>query len=347
MTIPQHIIHKLGELGISTEPNTNIENWNPIPVLDHEEQQKLSDLTILASYEQLIEQGFGVVQEVFTPQECDELIEVIRSQTKLGLVKNLLFEEHPLMYAAVVNERVLTLARTFLGEECILMSTSATILGQAGTGLYPKGLQCYGLHSDQPTYDPTITKSSRLNAPRNRNNMITFCVVLSDGYNKDTGATYVVPGTHKLGRHPTADAISHAQEISEPIVAGRGDAVFWDGNVWHAFGVRQIPGERIVVHITFGNPSAFEAEDHFDAIPASSFMGKPYEKEFIQLLRRDPTTGEVVTPHPRTRQLYWEEVSIRFMEALPKSFGFWLYKLYMDFYMKSEIKKMKKRPSQQ
>jgi hypothetical protein len=35
------------------------------------------------------------------------------------------------------------------------------------------------------------------------------------------------------------------------------------------------------------------------------------------------------------------------MEALPKSFGFWLYKLYMDFYMKSEIKKMKKRPSQQ
>ena len=157
MTIPQHIIHKLGELGISTEPNTNIENWNPIPVLDHEEQQKLSDLTILASYEQLIEQGFGVVQEVFTPQECDELIEVIRSQTKLGLVKNLLFEEHPLMYAAVVNERVLTLARTFLGEECILMSTSATILGQAGTGLYPKGLQCYGLHSDQPTYDPTIT----------------------------------------------------------------------------------------------------------------------------------------------------------------------------------------------
>ena len=73
MTLPQHIIHKLGELGISTEPNTNIENWNPIPVLDHEEQQKLSGLTILASHEQLIEQGFGVVQEVFTIKS-DELI---------------------------------------------------------------------------------------------------------------------------------------------------------------------------------------------------------------------------------------------------------------------------------
>ena len=70
--------------------------------------------------------------------------------------------------------------------------------------------------------------------------MITFCVVLSDRYNVQTGATYVVPGGHKLRCHPPQKAISHAQEIAEPIVAECGDAVFWDGNVWHAFLIKKI-----------------------------------------------------------------------------------------------------------
>lgn len=68
--------------------------------------------------------------------------------------------------------------------------------------------------------------------------MLTCCVVLSDGYDADTGATYVVPGSHRLRRFPDPAAIAHAEDIAEPILARRGDVACWDANVWHAFGVR-------------------------------------------------------------------------------------------------------------
>ena len=71
------------------KPNTKISQWNPIPDLNSEEKKKLSDLQILEPHEELIEQGFGVFRDLFTPQECEILIDSIRSQTKLGLLKKI------------------------------------------------------------------------------------------------------------------------------------------------------------------------------------------------------------------------------------------------------------------
>ena len=52
-------------------------------------EEKLSDLQILELHEELVEQEFGVVRDLLTPQECEILIDSIRSQTKLGLLKKI------------------------------------------------------------------------------------------------------------------------------------------------------------------------------------------------------------------------------------------------------------------
>jgi len=179
------------------------------------------------------------------------------------------------------------------------------------------------LHSDQPAHDPK-SKLKLFTAPRNHNNVLTCCVVLSDGYTADTGATYVVPGSHRLRRSPGPVAAAHAEEIAEPIIAAQGDVVCWDSNVWHAFGVRQIPGERIVLHISYCHPDGGEAHDEYDGVSASALMGQPWEDALVQLLERDPATGAVVSVNPRRRRLYWEEASFRFLEWLPASLGQWV-----------------------
>ena len=61
----------------------------------------------------------------------------------------------------------------------------------------------------------------------------------------------MVPYSHKLRRHPNAAEISMQTELTVPIICGRGDIACWDGSVWHSFGLRRVPGERVVIHTTY------------------------------------------------------------------------------------------------
>jgi ectoine hydroxylase-related dioxygenase (phytanoyl-CoA dioxygenase family) len=191
------------------------------------------------------------------------------------------------MILAVVQEKMLALAEFAVGSGFSLGTFSATLNGPGGTGYQPKGVRVWGLHADQPKYNASLSSSDSdaESLPYDRNYLLTCCIIASDGYSVKTGATGVVPSSHKLLRYPTQEEQDNCEDITEPIIANRGDVACWNGTVWHAFGVRQIPGERVVLHVTY-NRAGLEVVDNYDEIPDSAFAGKPYEKTMMQLLRR-------------------------------------------------------------
>jgi hypothetical protein len=346
MTHENDLMQRLSSIGVNPHPDPDLPPWTEPPAMGEDLAARMKSLGLEDTRQDLENNGFAVIRNAFSPEECDQLMAAVRACSKLGAAKNILFKGNPLLFSALANKKMMTLAASFLGPDFLLMQYSSTVLGPGGTGFLPAGVKCFGLHSDQPATDPGKSNQTLYTAPRNRNNLLTCCVILSDGYTADTGATYVVPGSHRLRRFPDVQAITHAEKIAEPILGNRGDIACWDGNVWHAFGVRQIPGERIVMHISFAHPEGSEAEDDYDCIPAESFMGTPYQKELVQLLQRHPETGEILTAHPRRRRLYWEEASLRLMEWFPKAVGLWLYKKYFDSIVKKELTRVQRAQSE-
>ncbi len=326
----------LTPLGLDSTPAPDLPSWVGAPKMSPALGVRLEELDLVQTRQMLDDDGYTVVRKAFSEEECAQLVALLKSESKLGALKNMLSYGDPLYFSALTNDKLMTLCESFLGPDFILMQYSATILGPGGTGFLPGGIRCYGLHSDQPRTNPN-SDTKLYTAPRDRNNLLTCCIVLSDGYTADTGATYVVPGTHRLRRFPDPAAIANAESIAQPILAERGDVACWDGNVWHAFGVRQVPGERVVLHISYAHVDGAEAHDDYDGVPPSAFMGGPSQSGIVQLLQRDPTTGDVLTPNPRRRRLYWEEASLRALDWLPKALGNWMYKLYFNSLVDKEL----------
>jgi ectoine hydroxylase-related dioxygenase (phytanoyl-CoA dioxygenase family) len=82
-----------------------------------------------------------------------------------------------------------------------------------------------------------------------------YCVATAiwclDDFSGELGSTHVVPGSHRLGRHPRP---REAVEAAIPITAPRGSIAVWTGNTWHRNGGRTAPGTRIALHTAFSRP---------------------------------------------------------------------------------------------
>jgi hypothetical protein len=73
-------------------------------------------------------------------------------------------------------------------------------------------------------------------------------VIPCDDFTDENGSTLVVPGSHKLLRHPRA---SEGEGRVVAIEAPKGSLVVWNGSLWHQSGRRNAPGERVVFHANF------------------------------------------------------------------------------------------------
>jgi ectoine hydroxylase-related dioxygenase (phytanoyl-CoA dioxygenase family) len=69
------------------------------------------------------------------------------------------------------------------------------------------------------------------------------CVWLIDDFTEENGATQYVPGSHKLGRHPTAQELAEAK--TKPMTGKAGGMLFWGGQLWHQTGVNTSGASRI------------------------------------------------------------------------------------------------------
>ena len=118
----------------------------------------------------------------------------------------------------VEDPRVLALARSVLGDDCILSDISANILGPDTRG--------QAWHVDAPL--------QQLPDPLPDFALTTQNVWMLDDFRPENGSTRLVPGSHKRRRKPTWTNETLEDEIA--LEAPAGSMAIWLSNTWHKAG---------------------------------------------------------------------------------------------------------------
>jgi len=286
--LPRATVEGLTKLGLSSEPR--------IPsagLYEHSSavDEKLEQFDLLPAARQMVAEGYTVVRDCFSAEECAAIAKACKANSNVSrLTVATGVAAAPEVLSAITHEKVLALVRFCCGDEASLATISASFYGPAGTGFQPRQVKAWGMHADNDKSYGAFPKAPvfRNGAFPNLNMMLTCCVILNpDGYSEQTGATRVVPGSHRLGRAPDKAALAACEGLTMPMEARQGDVVCWDGGVWHAFGVRAIPGERQVLHVTYNRPSSIPAFEDFESmVDTASLEGLPRRAELLKLLRR-------------------------------------------------------------
>ena len=209
--------------------------------------------------QELAEYGYTIIQDPKAHAIVDRVREAIirvvpaepdaRAPTRFSLL-----DLDPVFAEAITVPRLLTLTEVLLGRGAQFSQLAGSRRRQG------------------PHYLPLHADNSWFPAPfPNWEISCTACFV-TDEFTEASGATMVVPGTQKLKRHPT-DAERQAQEGAIPIVAPKGSICLWDGSVWHGNQPRTLPGERIVLHMTYTR-LGLQPIETYDHLGQDWFEGK-------------------------------------------------------------------------
>ncbi len=180
------------------------------------------------------------------------------------LYDNAVFEE------ILLEEKPLALVSYLLGESCVLSSMGCHFKGPGENGVLP-------LHSDNagPTPFPAYSLVSNVN-------------YALTPYSREAGALAIVPGSHRMGRRPTATEMSLSGDACNRSAVSMdlspGDCVVWHGNTWHGSFARQIPGIRMNLAVYFARPSVVTQERHRDSVPAEVLQRHSNNERFKSLL---------------------------------------------------------------
>ena len=243
--------------------------------LSDELKARVQALNLGGSVQQVKEEGWGYIHDPapieFTKRLRETIIRLITDGDIRGGGANMLLPKDPIFEEVVLNPKILTMVEILCGKGAMLSNLAASIKKKT-EGEREAGLG--GLHADQ-NWTP---------APFPVHNQIaTFCWAC-DEFTKESGATKVVPKSHLLRRHPTAEeSAAERGVISTECPAG--SIVLWDGAVWHDGGTRTIDGERVVLHINFSR-LAMRPVENYDFLGEDWLEGKPYEMR-VMLGRED------------------------------------------------------------
>ncbi len=80
--------------------------------------------------------------------------------------------------------------------------------------------------------------------------MLNLLIMLDD-FTPENGATYLLEGSHKADRKPDKD---HFYAAAVRATGQRGDALFFNSNLWHAAGLNITSGKRRALTLTFTKP---------------------------------------------------------------------------------------------
>ena len=155
------------------------------------------------------------------------------------LEKNQVFEE------IVQHAATLPLVEYYLGERCQLSSLTCFIKWPNRIGYGPS----LGLHDDSGLYrnGPLPSKPHVFNTNW----------ILTD-YTKENGAFCIVPGSHRLQRHPRP---GEGADKAVPVEAPAGSVLVFHGNVWHGAFPRINPGLRLSINAYYCGPHYRAQED--------------------------------------------------------------------------------------
>ena len=220
-------------------------------------------LNLRQNVREMVDQGYTVLQDPVAHALTDRVREAILRLVQetegpsKGFAAALLLGRDPVFEEAVLVPRLMVMVEYLLGR--------GAILSQLTSSVRRKSRGFLGLHAD----------SSWLPAPFPAWEMMATACWVTDEFTEESGATLVIPGTHKLKRHPTAQE-REACEGARPIVAPKGSLCLWDGSVWHGNYPRQIDGQRVVLHMTYARAGMAPVES-YSHLGADWLEGKPPE----------------------------------------------------------------------
>jgi hypothetical protein len=208
---------------------------------------------------ELAEHGYTVIQDPVAHALTDRVREAILrlanvAPDALGGGSHNMLDKDPVFADAICVPKLLTMVEHVIGR-------GAQIAQVAGS-VRRKGRLALGLHADNSWFPAPFPEWEI---------MCTACWV-TDDFTLESGATLIMPGTHKLKRHPPRDVRKKLPD-AQPIIAPKGSLCLWDGSVWHGNYPRQIDGERVVAHLSYVR-LGFQTTENYDHLDESWLAGK-------------------------------------------------------------------------
>lgn len=269
-----------------------VEAADPYAVPDWLEA-RVDALDIRHNVRELVDNGCTVIQDPAAHALTDKVREAIKrlaqetEEPKTGVAAGLLLGRDPVFEEAAIVPRLLALVEFLLGRGAVLSQLIGSVRKESPAFL--------GLHCDNSWFPEPFPPWEMT---------CTACWV-TDAFTKEAGSTMVIPGTHKLRRHPPRE-VKQSLAGAVPIVAPKGSLCLWDGSVWHGNYPRQIPGERVVLHMTYNRIGLTPVED-YRHLDDAWLEGKP--AELATLLGRKTFFGTTTatsggTSGPRLQETY-------------------------------------------
>lgn len=211
----------------------------PMYAVSEELAPRIAALGLERNLEEFQEHGYTVVS--VDKDLTDRLREAILRATEGATGPNSSFDRtcgmplglDPVFSEACEHPVLLTLAEFICGRGFLLSAVLATVRS-AGSAI--------PLHSDE----------SWLPAPFPEHLAFMTACWITDDFTRENGATCVVPGTHRLRRPPSPEESTGKLADAVSIEAPAGSVAIWDGAVWHGNTPRTAPGERAVLHVSYG-----------------------------------------------------------------------------------------------
>lgn len=211
----------------------------PMYAISEELAPRISALGLEANLKEIRDQGYTVIRA--DRDLTDRLREAILRVTADAPGPNSTFErvcgevlgKDPLFDKACMHPAVLAMAEYICGRGCLLSAVLATVRS-VGSHI--------ALHADQ----------SWLPSPFPEHVAFMTACWITDDFSRENGATCFVPGSHKLRRPPSPEEMEERFADAVPIEAPAGSIAIWDGAVWHGNVPRTAPGERAVLHVSYG-----------------------------------------------------------------------------------------------
>ena len=204
----------------------------------------VDELGLAENCRQLAMEGWTVITDAAPIEFTQRLRNAILTKAS-PQGANMLLADDPVFAEAVLNPKLLAMAEFSVGRGFLLSQVAASVR--------PQGAGTIGLHADH----------NWLPAPFPAHNMLLTACWACDDYTKAGGSTLVIPGSANLRRHPNAAEVA-ACDGAIAIECPAGSIALWDGNLWHGNWPRELPGERVVCHITYTRLMMRPVEDYRD-----------------------------------------------------------------------------------
>ena len=184
------------------------------------------------------------------------------------------FLEKARVFEEIVQHRMtLPLIDYYLGSNCQLSSLTCFVKWADPVG-YGPGL---GLHDDSGLYQAGPLPATP--------HVFNTNWILTD-YTLDNGAFCIVPGTHKLCRHPEpGEGVPNAV----PVEAPAGSVLVFHGNVWHGAFPRKTPGLRLSINAYYCGPH-YRVQENLRGRISDAMLARN-DQRFRQLVGYDDLWG--------------------------------------------------------